>query len=158
MTVKNIQSVICYMLHVIWKLFLICTMHDIRDKRFQHSRQLLQASEKCCNFALVKPKDVHQPLGWQALLTACEVQSTLSSETGDRCWVLGDGGHYTSVPPPFQNRFKSVPYIEDITAKRKRKKKAFEPMIYMFHSTNNGLQGQRAPSPTATPWGDKESG
>ena len=37
--------------------------HDIRDKRFQHSRQLLQASEKCSNFALVKPKDVHQPLG-----------------------------------------------------------------------------------------------
>ena len=34
------------------------------------------------NFALVKPKDVHQPLGWQALLTACEVLRTLSLENG----------------------------------------------------------------------------
>ena len=32
-----------------------------------------------------------------------------------------------SVPPPFQVRFKSVPYIEDIAAKRKRKKKASSP-------------------------------
>ena len=37
------------------------------------------------NFALVKPKDVHQPLGWQALLTSCEVLRTLSLGI----WVLG---------------------------------------------------------------------
>ena len=37
------------------------------------------------NFALVKPKDVHQPLGRQALLTACEVLRTLSLGI----WVLG---------------------------------------------------------------------
>ena len=37
-------------------------MHDIRDKRFQHSRQLLQASEKCCNFALGKQKKETRPL------------------------------------------------------------------------------------------------
>ena len=61
------------------------------------------------NFALVKPKDVHQPLGWQALLTACEVQSTLQQNPGDRWWVLGDGGHYTSDSPSLQDRFKSVP-------------------------------------------------
>ena len=44
------------------------------------------------NFALVKPKDVHQPLGWQALLTSCEVLRTLSLGI----WVLGDGGHQIS--------------------------------------------------------------
>ena len=55
----------------------------------------------------------------------------LSLERGDRCWVLGDGGHKridlrrkngkrvlrsTSVPSPLQVRFKSVPYIGDIRA------------------------------------------
>ena len=50
------------MLHVIWKLFLICTIHDIRDKRFQHSRQLSQASEKCSNFALGNQKKETRPL------------------------------------------------------------------------------------------------
>ena len=38
-----------------------------------------------------------------------EIVVILHCHSGDRCWVLGDGGHYTSVPPSLQNRFKSVP-------------------------------------------------
>ena len=71
---------------------------------------------------LVKPKDVHQPLGWQALLTACEVLRTLSLGIwvlGVRWWqslrvrkslpTQGDlEGLFKSASPPFQVRFKSV--------------------------------------------------
>ena len=45
----------------------------------------------------------------------------LHCHSGDRCWVLGDGGHYTSVPPSLQVRFKSVPYIKDIESPERAK-------------------------------------
>ena len=45
----------------------------------------------------------------------------LHCHSSDGCWVLGDGGHYTSVPPSLQNRFKSVPYIKDIESPERAK-------------------------------------
>ena len=53
----------------------------------------------------------------------CRLQKnvvTLHCHSGDRCWVLGDGGHYTSDSPSLQDRFKSVPYGPPPTPPRGR--------------------------------------
>ena len=84
--------------------FALVKPKDVRQPLGWHA--LLTSCEVLSTLSIVKPKDVHQPLGWHALLTACEVLSTLSSETGDRCWGVGDGGHHAS---PYQFPSNSVP-------------------------------------------------